>query len=155
MNLWHKFKKFRSFNAENLKSVGQRAAKLPAIKLWEWSDPGPTRTRAEWFKWGRGRTADFFLRPPTLTAGNFEALYLRGRCFLVTKYPHFYSIYLLTGVSSQMTTTVLSTLTALIYLITNDFYFWNCPVLWSTWHTLHSTSRSSFTIIPLRIEIGF
>ena len=29
-------KRFRSFVAENLKSVGQRAAKLPAIKLWEW-----------------------------------------------------------------------------------------------------------------------
>ena len=30
--------------------------------------------RAKWFKWGRGRLADFFLRPPTLKAGNFEAL---------------------------------------------------------------------------------
>ena len=26
--------RFRSFNAENLGSVGQRTAKLPAIKLW-------------------------------------------------------------------------------------------------------------------------
>ena len=30
--------------------------------------------RAEWFEWGWGRLADFFLRPPTLKAGNFEAL---------------------------------------------------------------------------------
>ena len=42
-------KRIRSFNAENLESVGQRAAKLPAIKLWEWFDPGTTRTQAEWF----------------------------------------------------------------------------------------------------------
>ena len=28
------FKGFRSFYAENLGSVGQRTAKLPAIKLW-------------------------------------------------------------------------------------------------------------------------
>ena len=64
----------RSFNAKNLKSEGQRAAKLLAIKLWEWFDPGPTRTRADWFEWGRGQAANFFLRPSTLTAGNFEAL---------------------------------------------------------------------------------
>ena len=30
--------------------------------------------QAEWFKWGQGQVADFFLRPPTLTASNFEAL---------------------------------------------------------------------------------
>ena len=28
---------------------------------------------AEWFPWGRGRLADFFLRSPTLKAGSFEA----------------------------------------------------------------------------------
>ena len=39
--------KFRSFNAENLGSVGQRAAKWPTIKLWEWFDPGTTRIRVE------------------------------------------------------------------------------------------------------------
>ena len=32
-------------------------------------EPGPTD-----FEWGRGRAADFFLRPPTLKAGSFEAL---------------------------------------------------------------------------------
>ena len=68
-------KGFRSFNAENMGSVGQRAAKLPAIKVWEWFDPGPPRTRADWFECGRGRMADFFMRPPNLTTGNFEAIW--------------------------------------------------------------------------------
>ena len=68
-------KEFRSFNAENFGFVGQRAAKWPAIKLWEWFDPGTTRIRADWFESGRGRSADFFLWRPTLTAGNFEALW--------------------------------------------------------------------------------
>ena len=66
--------KFRSFNAENLKSLGQWAAKLPAVKLWEWFNPRWNWIWANWFERGRGRMADFFLRPPTLTAGNFEAL---------------------------------------------------------------------------------
>ena len=62
---------FRSCNAENLGSVGQRTAKLPAIQLWEWFDTGPTGTQAGWFKLGQGRPANFFLRPPALTVGNF------------------------------------------------------------------------------------
>ena len=32
-----------------------------------------TLVQLEWFDKGRGRAADFFARPPTLTAGNFEA----------------------------------------------------------------------------------
>ena len=68
-------KGFRSFNAENMGSVGQRAANLPAFKVWEWFDPGPPRTRADWFECGRGSMADFFVRPPTLTTGNFEAIW--------------------------------------------------------------------------------
>ena len=67
-------KRFRSFDAENLGSVGQRAAKLPAIKLWEWFHFARVRTWADWFERGRGRQADFFLRPLTLTASNFAAL---------------------------------------------------------------------------------
>ena len=55
-------KRFRSFNAINLRSVGQRAAKLPASKLWEWFDPRRIPIRSDWFKWGRGWAADFFLR---------------------------------------------------------------------------------------------
>ena len=73
--LMYFFKRFRSFNAKNLESVGQRVAKLLAIKLWEWLDRDRNRTRADWFEWGRGRPADFFLRPPTLTASNFAALW--------------------------------------------------------------------------------
>ena len=68
------FKRFRSLNAKNLGSVSQRAAKLPAIKLWEWLDCDRNRTWAAWFEWGWGRLTDFFLRPSTLTASSFEAL---------------------------------------------------------------------------------
>ena len=32
------------------------------------------RTQADWFERGRSRPADFFLRPPTLTASDFDAL---------------------------------------------------------------------------------
>ena len=49
------------------------AAKLLAIKLW--FDPGTTRIRADRFNQGRGHVADFFMRPPTLTASNFAALW--------------------------------------------------------------------------------
>ena len=79
-------KGFRCFNNENLRSVGQRAAKLPAIKVWELFDPGRSQTRAEWFEWGRGLPADFFLRPSTLKAGNFEALYSLDPIFTVLKF---------------------------------------------------------------------
>ena len=65
----------RSFNAEDLGSVGQRAAKLPAIKLSEWFEGARVRTQDDWFEWGQGWPADFFLRPPTLTACNFKALW--------------------------------------------------------------------------------
>ena len=65
--------------------VGQRAAKLLAIKLWEWFDFARVRTRADHFRWGRGRLADFFLRPPTLKASNFEALYSTNPIFTVLK----------------------------------------------------------------------
>ena len=79
------FKRFRYFIAENLKSVGQRVAKWPAIKLWEWFDPGTTQIRADWFEGGRGQMADFFLRPPTLTASNFAAIWPKDLKFTVIK----------------------------------------------------------------------
>ena len=78
-------KGFRSFNAENVGSLGQRAANLPAIKVWEWFDPGPPRTRADWFECGRGHMADFFVRPPTLTTGNFEAIWPKDLKISATK----------------------------------------------------------------------
>ena len=65
---------FRSFIIVNIGSIGQRAAKLLFVKLSERFEPGQSRTWADWFEWGRGQAADFFLRPPTLTACNFEAL---------------------------------------------------------------------------------
>ena len=73
------------FFAKNLESVDQRAAKLPAIKLWEWFDRARTRTLADWFGWSRGRLADFFLRPSTLTVSNFAALWPNNSKFLAKK----------------------------------------------------------------------
>ena len=70
---------------ENLGSVGQRDAKLPAIKVWEWFDFAGVRTRADWFECGRGRMADFFMRPPTLTTGNFEAVWHKDFKFWALK----------------------------------------------------------------------
>ena len=52
------FKRFRSFVAENLESVGQRAAKLPAIKLWEWFETVQASNPGTLADWGRGRLAD-------------------------------------------------------------------------------------------------
>ena len=55
-----------SFNAENLGSIGQSAANLQAIKLWEWFDPGraslnPGRSRLHThFSWN-GRISRLFL----------------------------------------------------------------------------------------------
>ena len=71
----HVFKRLRSFYAENFGSVDQWAAKLPAIKLKEWFDPGRSRTQADRFECGQGWKEDFFFRPPTLTASNFAALW--------------------------------------------------------------------------------
>ena len=79
------FWKIEIFFAENLGSVSQRAAKLPATKLWELLDRARNRTEADWFGWGRGRLADFFLRPPTLTACNFAALQPTDPKFLALK----------------------------------------------------------------------
>ena len=115
-------KRLRSFNAENLGFVDQRAAKLPAIKLWEWFDFARVRTQADCFEWGRGRLADFFLWPPTLTADNFKALWptnpkfsalknlnpfstmfkvqeagsILKVGFALSKWPHFHRVYLVT-----------------------------------------------------------
>ena len=63
------------FIAKNWWSVGQRAAKLLAIKLWEWFELARDRIQANWFEWGQGSAADFFLRPPTSTTYSFEAVW--------------------------------------------------------------------------------
>ena len=116
-------KRFRSFNDKNLGSVGQRAAKLPAIKLWEWFDPGCSRKWADRFECGQGWKADFFFRPRTLMAGNFAALWPEDSKFLAfnnlnllkkhtknqigssileavfvfSKWPHLHRIYVISG----------------------------------------------------------
>ena len=69
------FKRFRSFNAKNLRSVVQSAAKLSAMKLWEWLDCDRESNPGRLADWGRGWLADFFLGPPTLTASNFAVLW--------------------------------------------------------------------------------
>ena len=115
------FKRFICFIPVNSGSLGQRAAKLLSVKLWEGFDPGRSRTRAEWFKWCRSRPADFLLRPPTLTASNFKALWptdpiftafkdlnLSKKCtknqeagsilrviFALSKWPHLHRVYLI------------------------------------------------------------
>ena len=61
------FKRFRSFNAKNLGSAGQRAAKLPAIKLWEWFDGAGVRTRAHWLTGARAGWQTF------LETSNFDS----------------------------------------------------------------------------------
>ena len=41
--------------------------------------------QADWFEWGRGWAADFFLRLPTLAASNFEANYSADPIFTLFK----------------------------------------------------------------------
>ena len=76
---------FRSFNAENLGSVGKRVAKWSVIKLWEWFEPVEPQIQANWFKWGQGCAPDFFLRPPTLTSSNFKVLWPTDLIFTALK----------------------------------------------------------------------
>ena len=70
----NKHTRFRSFNAKNLGSVGQRAAKLPAVKVGGLkkslpAGPGTTRTSQPRFEsWRRLNHSQ------SLMAGNFVAL---------------------------------------------------------------------------------
>ena len=68
----------RSFHTGNIGSLGQRAAKLPSVKLWELFKLGRTRTRVDTLvvhtSAVMAKAADFFLRTLTLTASDFEAL---------------------------------------------------------------------------------
>ena len=45
--------------------------------------------RADQFEWGQGWAADFFLRPPNLTASNFEALQSLDPIITELKYLNF------------------------------------------------------------------
>ena len=146
------WKGLRSFYAENLGSVGQRAAKLLTIKLWEWFDPGQSQIWADWFDQSRGRVADFFMRPPTLTASNFAALWPKdlkfsafkdlnpfSKCvkfqeatsilrlgFALSKWPHFDSGYLLGGPFGLH----LIVRTCLLCPAKSFWYSWQSPTVW-------------------------
>ena len=71
-------KRHRSLNAENLRSIGQRASKMLAVKLWKWFDCAWNRTQCAIAHNmdGMAEVADLFLRTPTLKACNFAALCL-------------------------------------------------------------------------------
>ena len=108
-------KGIRSLYARNMGSVGQRAAKLPAIKVWEWFGPGTTRARAragrQTFLW------DLQLwRLVTLKPFDLQTIFLalkdlipfskynkiQGSCsiyrvgFALSKTPHLHRAYLVT-----------------------------------------------------------
>ena len=51
-----------------------KGCKMTGLQTLRIVDFARVRTLADWLKWGRGQVADFFLRPPTLTASNFAAL---------------------------------------------------------------------------------
>ena len=113
------FKRLISFNPVNMGSVDQRAAKVLAIKLWEWFDSAQTLM----VRVGPGSGGRLFMRSPTLTASNFAALWptdlkfsafkdlkpfskcvkfqevtsILRLCFVLSKWPHFDSGYLLGG----------------------------------------------------------
>ena len=74
-------------------SVGQWAAKLPAIKVSEWLDHDRESNPSRLADWGRGRLAGFFLRPPTLTASNFAALWPTDSKFSAIKDLNFLKRY--------------------------------------------------------------
>ena len=78
-----------TLNAENWGSVDQRAAKLKAIKLWEWFDPGRARIRANCTcnsLTAKAKATDFFFRPPTLTDSDFAALWPTDPIFTAIKF---------------------------------------------------------------------
>ena len=117
--------KFELCRPKGCKVTGHQTLRM--ISPWAFSN------LADWFEWGRGRLADFFLRPPTLTASNFEALWptdfrltaikdlnlLKKRTknqeagsilkvsFALSKRPHFHRAYLVT-IRMRMSTAVLS-----------------------------------------------
>ena len=78
------FKKFRSFDAKNLGSVGQRAAKLLAVKvggLKKVCQPAPAPVS----QCARVRTPVPSNHSQSLMAGNFAALWPTDSKFLATK----------------------------------------------------------------------
>ena len=69
------FKKgFRSFNTENLGSVGQRASKLPAVKVGGHKKKSADRPRSLSNQSARIRVVPGSNHSQSLMASNFEAL---------------------------------------------------------------------------------
>ena len=74
LNLYIVFKGFRSFNAKNLKSLGQTASKLPVVKVGgrkkkSAARPRPHSNQSAWIQsWASSNHSQ------SLMAGNFAAL---------------------------------------------------------------------------------
>ena len=64
------------------------------VKVWKQFDPRPISNRANRFELGQGWAADFFLRPSSFTASNFEALWSIDLKFLALKDLKFLQKYL-------------------------------------------------------------
>ena len=93
-NLIHFEKGFRSLNAENLRSVGQRAAKLLAVNIWGLMKKFATRPRP-WLNWSAQiRVVPGSNHSKSLMAGNFKALWPTDLKFSAFKDLNFFSIVL-------------------------------------------------------------
>ena len=87
------FKRFRSFNAKNLRSVGQRAAKLLAVKVG-----GLKKKSASWPQPHLNQSASVRFRArsnnsQSLVAGNFAALWLTDPKFSAFKVLNLFKKY--------------------------------------------------------------
>ena len=78
--------------------------------------PDTTQTRAEWFDKCWGRPADFFLRPPTLTTGNFTAIWPKDFKFSAIKDLNRFKIVVNAQETSSILKVGLSCLSDLIHI---------------------------------------
>ena len=65
------------------KTTAHRVLVLVSMDSQRSKIPEPVQNRV---KWSQGKAADFFLRPPILTAGNFEALQSTDPILTALKY---------------------------------------------------------------------
>ena len=78
----------RSFNAENLGFVGERAAFYWPLNFendWSWPGIEPRLNAIAHNLGGMAKAADFFLRTPTLASNNFAALWSTNPKFSALK----------------------------------------------------------------------
>ena len=85
-------KGFRSFNAENLGSVGQRASKLPAFKVGGHKKKSAHRPRPHSYQSASVRTRAKSNHSQSLMAGNFAALWPADPKFSAKKDLFFFSL---------------------------------------------------------------